>query len=56
MDEEIDEAERNETWGLTTLPPKKQVIGVTWVNKTKCNAERKIDRHKECLMVKGYKQ
>ena len=56
MDEEIDAIERNETWELTELPPKKQVIGVKWVYKTKCNAEDKIDRHKERLVVKGYKQ
>ena len=55
MDEEIDAIERNETWELTDLPPKKQVIGVKWVYKTKCNAEGKIDRHKACLVVKGYK-
>ena len=35
MDEEIDAIERNETWELTTLPPKKQAIGVKWVYKTK---------------------
>ena len=56
MDEEIDAIERNETWELTNLPPKKQVIGVKWVYKTKCNAEGKIDRHKARLVVKGYKQ
>ena len=55
MDEEIDAIERNETWELTTLPSKKQVIGVKWVYKTKCNAEGKIDRHKAHLVVKGYK-
>ena len=31
MDEEIDAIERNKTWELTTLPPKKQAIGVKWV-------------------------
>ena len=56
MDEEIDAIERNETWELTELPPKKQVIGVKWVYKTKCNFEGKIDRHKARLVVKGYKQ
>ena len=56
MDEEIDAIEQNETWELTTLSPKKQVIGVKQVYKTKCNAERKIDRHKTRLVVKGYKQ
>ena len=38
------------------MPPKKQVIGVKWVYKTKCNAKGKIDRHNERLVVKGYKQ
>lgn len=56
MDEEIDAIERNETSELTTFPPKKQVIRVKWVYKTKCNAEEKIDRHKAHLVVKGYKQ
>ena len=55
MDEEIDAIERNEIWELTTLPPKKQVIRVKWVYKTKYNAEGKMDMHKACLVVKGYK-
>ena len=56
MDEEINTIERNETWDSTVLPPKKKVIGVKWVYKTKCNVEGKIDRHKARLVVKGYKQ
>ena len=55
MDEEIDSIERNETWELTTLPLKKQVIGVKWDYKTKCNTKGKIDRHKAHLVVKEYK-
>ena len=55
MDKEIDAIKKTETWELTTLPPKKQVIGVKWVYKTMCNAEGKIDRHKTHLVVKGYK-
>ena len=55
MDEEIDTIERNETCKLIELPPKKQVIGVKWVYKTKCSVEDKIDRHKARLVVKGYK-
>ena len=39
MDDEIDATEKNETWELTTFPTKKQVIGVKWVYKTKCNDE-----------------
>ena len=55
MDEEIDAIQTNETWELTTFPLKKQVIGVKWVYKTKCNAKEKIDRYKAHLVVKGYK-
>jgi hypothetical protein len=55
MHEDIDAIERNETWELTELPPKKKVIRVKWVYKTKWNVEGKIDRHKAKLVVKGYK-
>eukprot|EP00253_Pinus_taeda_P022296 PITA_22296 len=56
MDEEMNAIERNKTWDLVDLPKGKKVIGVKWVYKTKCNAEGKIERHKERLVVKGYKQ
>jgi len=41
---------------LTDLPKSKQIIGVKWVYKTKCNAEGKVEKHKARLVVKGYKQ
>eukprot|EP00253_Pinus_taeda_P020850 PITA_20850 len=56
MDEEMNAIERNKTWDLVELPKGKEVIGVKWVYKTKCNAEGKIERHKARLVVKGYKQ
>eukprot|EP00253_Pinus_taeda_P035760 PITA_35760 len=56
MDEEINAIERNKTWDLVELSKGKEVIGVKWVYKTKCNAEGKIERHKARLVVKGYKQ
>eukprot|EP00253_Pinus_taeda_P021556 PITA_21556 len=56
IDEEINAIERNKTWDLVELPKGKEVIGVKWVYMTKSNAERKIERHKERLVVKGYKQ
>eukprot|EP00253_Pinus_taeda_P009922 PITA_09922 len=56
MDEEMNAIERNKTWELVDLPKGKEVIGVKWVYKTKCNAEGKIERHKAKLVVKGYKQ
>eukprot|EP00253_Pinus_taeda_P029599 PITA_29599 len=56
MDGEMNAIERNKTWDLVELPKGKEVIGVKWVYKTKCNAEGKIERHKARLVVKGYKQ
>lgn len=56
MDEEINAIENNETWELVSIPKGKEVIGVKWVYKTKCNVEGRIERHKERLVVKGYKQ
>eukprot|EP00253_Pinus_taeda_P010970 PITA_10970 len=56
MDEEMNAIERNKTWDLVELPKGKDAIGVKWVYKTKSNAEGKNDRHKERLVVKGYKQ
>eukprot|EP00253_Pinus_taeda_P008999 PITA_08999 len=56
MDEEMNSIERNNTWELVELPKGKEVIGVKWVYKTKCNAEGKIERHKARLVVKGYKR
>eukprot|EP00253_Pinus_taeda_P018080 PITA_18080 len=56
MDEEMNAIERNKTWDLFDLPKGKEVIGVKWVYKSKCNVEGKIERHKARLVVKGYKQ
>ena len=56
MNEEIRAIEKNDTWELVDLPQGKEVIGVKWVYKTKSNVEVKIERHKERLVVKGYKQ
>ena len=53
MDEKINAIERNETWELIEFPPKKNVIGVKWVYKTKCKAKGKIARHKARLVVKS---
>eukprot|EP00253_Pinus_taeda_P025723 PITA_25723 len=55
MDDEMNAIERNKTWDLVELPKCKEVIGVKWVYKTKCNAEGKIEIHKARLVVKGYK-
>ena len=56
IDEEINAIESIKTWDLVELPKEKDVIGVKWVNKTKSNAEGKIERHKARLVIKGYKK
>eukprot|EP00253_Pinus_taeda_P030205 PITA_30205 len=56
MNEKIGAIEKSKTWELVDLPKGKDAIGVKWVYKTKSNDEGKIDRYKEKLVVKGYKQ
>eukprot|EP00253_Pinus_taeda_P014297 PITA_14297 len=56
MEEEIEAIENNDTWELVNFPQGKQVIGVKWIYMTKSNIEEKIERHKESLVVKRYKQ
>lgn len=56
MEEEIEAVKKNDIWELVDLPQGKQVIGVKWVYKSKRNVNSKTKRHKERLVVKGYKQ
>jgi hypothetical protein len=56
MDDEIDAIERNNTWELTDLLKGHKTIGVKWVFKTKLAENGEVDKYKECLVVKGYKQ
>ena len=54
--EVIHSIEKNNTWELTSLPPRKKDIGVKWVYKTKYKPDGEVDRYKARLVVKGYKQ
>ncbi|XP_074342369.1 putative mitochondrial protein AtMg00820 [Apium graveolens] len=56
MDQEIDAIEKYQTWELVEAPKEKKPIGVKWVYKKKMNAQGEIEKHKERLVVKGYKQ
>jgi Reverse transcriptase (RNA-dependent DNA polymerase) len=56
MDEEINFIEKNETWELVELSKGQKVIGVKWVFKKKMNQQGEIERYKERLVVKGYRQ
>jgi hypothetical protein len=56
MNEEIQFIDKNQTWDLVELPKGKDVIGVKWVYKTKCNVGGKVEKHKARLVAKGFTQ
>eukprot|EP01018_Ginkgo_biloba_P014417 Gb_10193 [translate_table: standard] len=56
MDEEMDSIRKNNTWDLVPLPKGKEAIGCRWVYKTKFWTNGIVDRHKDILVAKGYKQ
>ncbi|KAH9293226.1 hypothetical protein KI387_041571, partial [Taxus chinensis] len=56
MDTEYDSLMKNQTWELVDLPIGKKPIGCKWVFKTKYKVDRSIDKHKACLVAKGYAQ
>ena len=56
MEAELASIEKNGTWELVSRPPSWQVIGVKWVFKTKYLSDGSLDKHKACLVAKGYAQ
>ncbi|KAJ1697014.1 hypothetical protein LUZ63_005526 [Rhynchospora breviuscula] len=56
MHAEIDALERNETWTIEDLPPKKKAIGCKWVYRIKYNSDGSIERYKARLVVMGNRQ
>jgi hypothetical protein len=56
MDNEIKSIEKNKTWMLVTLPVEVKKIGVKWIYKTKYNEHGEFEKHKACLVAKGYTQ
>jgi len=56
MKEEFDALQQNQTWTITSLPPRKTVIGCKRVDKIKHNSDRSIERFKARLVAKGYTQ
>ncbi|XP_075670241.1 uncharacterized protein LOC142640011 [Castanea sativa] len=56
MDKETAALELTNTWTLTSLPPGKVPISCKWVYRTKYKSDGSIERHKTCLVAKGYTQ
>ncbi|KAL0430697.1 UNVERIFIED_CONTAM: Retrovirus-related Pol polyprotein from transposon RE2 [Sesamum radiatum] len=56
MNAEILALERNQTWEITKLPPRKKAIGCKWVFRLKLKEDGTVDRYKARLVAKGYTQ
>lgn len=56
MDVKMRSIGKNETWDIIELPKGAKRIGVKWVYKTKLNELIEVDKHKACLVAKGYAQ
>ena len=54
MEAQLASIEKNGTWELVPHPPSWQVIGVKWVYKAKYLSDGSLDKHKACLVAKGY--
>ncbi|XP_019055977.1 PREDICTED: uncharacterized protein LOC109115883 [Nelumbo nucifera] len=56
MAAEIEALEKNDTWTIVDLPPKKHAIGNKWVYRIKYKVDGTIERFKARLIAKGYTQ
>jgi hypothetical protein len=55
MKEELVMIEKNNTWELVERLIDKPIIGVKWVYKTKLHLDGTVQKHKACLVAKGFK-
>lgn len=56
MKVDLDVMELNKTWSVVPLPVGKHSVGCRWIFKIKCNSDGSIERHKACLVARGYTQ
>eukprot|EP00253_Pinus_taeda_P033833 PITA_33833 len=56
MEEELEQIEKNNTWGLVPRAQDKNVIGTKWIFKNKLNENGEVVRNKARLVCKGYAQ
>lgn len=47
---------KNETWEVTTLPERKDLVGCKWIFAVKYKADGNIERYKAQLVAKGFTQ
>ena len=56
MQAELEATKASHYWSIVCLPPGKHTFGYKWVYKIKYKSDGSIDRHKACLVAKGYTQ
>ena len=56
MKEEFSLLQKNDTWELVDLPPRRKLVQCKWVFKTNFSADGSNLKYKEILVAKGYSQ
>ena len=56
VNSEIESIMKNHTWELVDLPPGSKPLRCKWIFKSKMKTYGSIDKYKDRLVVKGYKQ
>eukprot|EP00253_Pinus_taeda_P007619 PITA_07619 len=56
MNEEYRSLLANDTWDLIPLPKGRKLVRCKWVYITKYEPDGKVDKHKACLVAKGFSQ
>ena len=56
MDEEIECIKKNQTWEMVDVPKDKDVINVKWIYKTKQDVDGNVQKHKERMVARGFRQ
>jgi histone deacetylase 1/2 len=56
MEAEFDALISNRTWTLVPRPPGTNIVGSKWIFKTKFRPDGSVDKHKACLVARGFTQ
>jgi hypothetical protein len=56
MTEEYFSLMKNHTWDLVSLPKGRKIVRCKWIYKTKYATNGSVDKHKACLVAKGFSQ
>ena len=54
MNEEYCSLLANDTWDLVPLPKGRKLVRCRWVYKKNFGPDGKVDKHKSCLVAKGF--